>query len=81
MVEAGKNEAEAKAAAMKLSIENPDQYVTLYACFGIFVKVDKRLHVFAPTDSLFGAYWLNGKEKAFSDRQVARDSESTPICA
>jgi hypothetical protein len=31
-----------------------------------------------PSDSLFGVYWLNGKEKAFTDAQIIRDEQATP---
>ena len=80
MIEAGNNWEEASAAALAHSQTHPGVYVTIVADFGqAFLITGKALHVFAPTDSLGGVYWLNGKEKKFTDRQVARDSESTPI--
>ena len=78
MINAGKNEAEAKANALQASIDNKGQYVTLYSCFGIFMKISKSLHVFDPSDSLFGVYWLNGKEKPFTLAQQIKDEQSTP---
>tara|TARA_R110000764_G_scaffold34214_1_gene76425 strand:- start:266 stop:538 length:273 start_codon:yes stop_codon:yes gene_type:complete len=78
MIIAGKNETEAKANALQASIDNKGHYITLYSCFGIFMKVSKSLHVFDPSDSLFGVYWLNGKEKPFTMSQKIRDEQSTP---
>lgn len=70
---------EARAYARHLSTENPGKYVTLFTCFGIFATVADRLHVFAPTDSWGGSYWLNGKEKPFSAAQKLADELATPI--
>lgn len=78
MLKAGSNEAEARANALQASIANPSQYVTLYTCFGVFMKISKSLHVFDPSDSLFGVYWLNGKEKSFTKAQKIKDEQSTP---
>ena len=78
MKSAGKNEAEAKATALAASINNKGCYVTVYACFGLFMKVSKRLNTFDPSDSLFGVYWLNGKEKEFTTAQKTKDEQSTP---
>jgi hypothetical protein len=75
---AGKTEAEAKAFAMQASVENPDMYVTLYGCFGIFCSIKKRMNVFEPSDSIFGVYWLNGKQKPFTKKQKVADSMATP---
>ncbi len=80
LIEAGKNETEAKAFAVKFSSENPGTYCTLVADFGqAFLVPGKSLHTFAPTDSLFGSYWLNGNEKKFTTRQKSADSEATPV--
>jgi len=78
MIFAGKNETEAKENARKASIDNKGKYITLYACFGIYMQISKRFNVHDPSDSLFGAYWLNGKEKAFTDAQIIRDEQATP---
>tara|TARA_R100000656_G_C3948885_1_gene128051 strand:+ start:67 stop:312 length:246 start_codon:yes stop_codon:yes gene_type:complete len=78
MIEAGKNEVEARAFAKKLSEANPNHYVVLCACFGIFAEINKRLNVFAPSDSLFGVYWLNGKERSFSEAKKIADQNATP---
>jgi len=78
MIFAGKNEIEAKEKARKASIDNKGKYITLYACFGIYMQISKRFNIHDPSDSLFGAYWLNGKEKAFTDAQIIRDEQATP---
>ena len=78
MIKAGNNEQEAREFVLKASVENPDMYVILYSCFGIFCDIKKRLNVFAPSDSLFGVYWLNGKEKAFTTKQRIADEKATP---
>tara|TARA_R100000664_G_C2685090_1_gene91472 strand:+ start:262 stop:507 length:246 start_codon:yes stop_codon:yes gene_type:complete len=78
MIKAGSNEQEAKQFALQQSLNNPDMYVTLFACFGIFCDIKKRLNVFAPSDSLFGVYWLNGREKPFSTKQRIADEKATP---
>lgn len=70
--------AEARAFARLLSQNNPGKYVTLFTCFGIFAQVDKRLHVFAPTDSYGDSYWLNGVEKPFTSSQRIADQNATP---
>ena len=78
MIKAGKNKEEAMELAREASIENPNCYVTLYACFGIFANIHKRLNVFSPSDSLFGVYWLNGKEKPFTHHQKVAAEKATP---
>ena len=78
MIPAGKNETEAKQFAKEFSLKNKGQYVTLFACFGLFLNHSKRLNVYAPSDSLFGDYWLNGVEKSFTTRQKIADEQSTP---
>jgi hypothetical protein len=69
---------DARAAALKTSQENPKMYVTIYACFGLFISCHKRLNVFAPTDSYIKSYWLNGTEKPFSQKQIIADQIATP---
>lgn len=78
MIPAGKNETEAKQFAKEFSLKNKGHYVTLYSCFGLFLNHSKRLNVFAPSDSLFGVYWLNGIEKPFTTKQKIADEKSTP---
>lgn len=78
MIPAGKNETEAKQFAKEFSLENEGQYVTLFACFGLFLSHSKYLKVHAPSDSLFGVYWLNGIEKSFTTKQKIADEQSTP---
>ena len=78
MINAGNNEREAKQFAKEYSLKNPKVYVTLFSCFGIFLNTSKRLNVFAPSDSLFGVYWFNGKEKAFTTKQKIADEKATP---
>ena len=69
---------EARAAALTASQANPSAYVTLFACFGLAVVINKRLHVFAPSDSWGRTYWRNGTEKAFTKKQIAADWKATP---
>jgi hypothetical protein len=75
---AGATPAEARKYAMKASIDNKDKYVTLYACFGVFIKVSKTLHVNEPSDSFCDTYWFNGKEKSFTVKQKIADEKNTP---
>ena len=78
MVEAGQNLKTAKQFAMQLSKNNPNKYIMLVACFGIFAVVHNRLNVFAPSDSCCKSYWLNGKEKKFTTAQKVADQNATP---
>ena len=72
------NLKDARRYALNFSKKNPGNYITLYACFGLFVHSHKRLNVFAPSDSYGKSYWLNGKEKNFSEKQVIADQNATP---
>ena len=74
-----KNEADALAECVQISKENPGQYVTVTACFGLFATLTPRLHVFAPGDSPFGWYVLNGKAKLFTSAQKVADQNATPM--
>ena len=74
---AGATLREARLNASKLSQEKPGKYVTIFSAFGLFLDVSDRLHRFAPSDSVGGAYWLNGKEKQFTNAQVIRDQIET----
>lgn len=78
MIDAGNTLPEAKTFAAKLSADNPGQYVTLYACFGVYATMARRLHVSAPSDSLGGSYWLNGRECSFTSAQTIADQLATP---
>lgn len=78
MMNAGNTIDEGRAFALKLSLDNPGLYVTLFTCFGLFARTDKRLHVCAPTDSYGTSYWLNGKEKTFTENQIIADQLATP---
>ena len=78
MISAGKNESDAKQFAKEFSLNNKEQYVTLFACFGLFLSHSKYLKVHSPSDSLFGVYWLNGIEKPFTTKQKIADEQSTP---
>ena len=81
MIFAGNTLKEGKAKAKQVSVEQAGKYVTLTACFGLFVTVSDRLHRFAPSDSVGGVYWLNGSEKGFTDAQIIRDQNETPTLA
>tara|TARA_R110002073_G_scaffold324631_1_gene502752 strand:- start:249 stop:500 length:252 start_codon:yes stop_codon:yes gene_type:complete len=78
LIPAGANAEEARKNAMKASIANKDKYVTLYACFGVFMKISKTLHVNEPSDSFCDTYWFNGKEKSFTVKQKIADEKNTP---
>lgn len=78
MIPAGNTPAEARATALKLSRANPGMYVTIFSCFGAYCSIHKRLHVNAPTDSWGNSYWLNGKEKPFTEAQRIADQLATP---
>ena len=78
MINAGNNESEAKQFAKEYSLKNPKVYVPLVSCFGIFLNTSKHLNVFAPSESLFNVYWLNGIEKSFTDKQKIADERATP---
>mgnify|MGYP003132413204 FL=1 len=73
-----RNKTEATKFAIELSKKHKDKYITLYACFGIFANISKRLHIFAPSDSLFNSYFLNGKQKYFTTAQKISDEKATP---
>lgn len=70
----------ARAEAKEISRQHPGKYVTIRTCFGLFVSISDRLHVFAPSDAhaAFKFYYLNGIEKPFSKAQTIRDQNLTP---
>jgi|TARA_R100000093_G_C1874498_1_gene52314 hypothetical protein len=82
MISAGKTIPEAKDFAQRLSAENPGKYVTIYSCFGLFAEINDRLHINAPSGSgspfLNAGYWLNGKERPFTEKQRIADEKATP---
>ena len=69
---------DSKVMAERVSRQNPGKYITLYSCFGLFIEVASRLSVHAPSDSVGGCYWLNGKEKRFTEAQRIADQQATP---
>ena len=79
---------EVREAAKRISRQHPGKYCTIQSCFGLYIAVSKRLHVFAPSDAplLLGGvkaawYYLNGHEKPFTRAQVAEDWRRTPTMA
>jgi len=76
-----KNETQAKAEIQKISQANPGKYFVAIACFGLYARAAKSLSVFAPSDSVFGWYALNGKIKNFTTRQIVADQRATPTMA
>ena len=78
MISVGNNESEALKGCAELSQKNPGKYVYTYAVFGLFAQVEKTLSVYAPSDSVFDWYALNGKVKKFTSRQVVADQNATP---
>ncbi len=79
LLEVDKTYKDACETAQKLSLEHAGKYVTLFTCFGIFAFISKSLDVQAPSDSLGGYYWLNGKRKPFTKAQKIADDLATPM--
>lgn len=78
MIPAGNTLPEAKRIAQAYSKEHPESYVTLFACFGLYLSATKRLHVNAPADSIGDCYWKAGIEKPFTESQRIQDQLHTP---
>jgi hypothetical protein len=75
-----KNESDAKKEAVALSKANPGMYVLVRPLFTTaYAWMSKRLNVFAPTDTPFNWYVLNGKVKQFTNNQIIADQNATPI--
>ena len=70
-------ESEAKKEAKQISQDN-NGYVIVHNTFGLFASVSKRLHVFAPSDSIFDWYAHNGHIKQFTTKQRIADDLATP---
>ena len=64
--------------ARAISLEHRNQYVIITATFGLFAEVKARLNVFAPDDSHFNWYALNGKIKLFTSSQRIAAQNATP---
>jgi|TARA_Y100000310_G_C20040279_1_gene515837 hypothetical protein len=82
MIYAGKTLKEAKDFCKELSIKNPKKYINLFANFGLYAEISNRLNIHAPSSSgspfLNTGYWLNGKEKPFTEKQIITDQNATP---
>ena len=74
-----KTEKLAKIEIIELSKINPNKYVYATACFGLYAAIEKHLNVFAPSDSYFDWYVLNGKVKQFTNSQKIADENATPM--
>ena len=75
-----KNESDAKKEAVALSKANQGKYIIVWTIFTTaYAGMFKRLNVFAPTDTPFDWYVLNGKVKQFTNRQIIADQNATPI--
>ena len=74
------NKPDTIKAGLALSKANPKLYVTAlrWGFNEAYVTGSKRLHVFAPTSVMFGIYWLNGKQKKFTEKQIIADQNATP---
>ena len=74
------NKPDTMKAGLALSKANPKQYVTaqMMPFTGAYATMHKHLNVYAPSDSLWGVYWLNGKQKNFTSKQVIADQNATP---
>lgn len=81
MIFAGDTLEAAMTKAGQVSRDQPGKYVTLTACFGLFITISDRLHRFAPSDSVGGVYWVNGRKKEFTNAQIIRDQNETPTLA
>jgi len=77
------NVAAARKEAKTFSAKNRGWYITIGSAFGLFMHKSKTLHRFSPTDAVEGLryYYLNGKEKPFSEKQKLRDQISSPTMA
>ena len=75
------NKRDTMEAGLTLSKANPKLYVTaeMMPFTGAYIMTYKRLNVFAPSDALWGVYWLNGKQKNFTSKQVIADQNATPM--
>jgi len=73
-----RSETEAKKEVAELSRKHPGMYVTVFTCFGLFAGIAKRLDVFAPSDSVYKWYGLNGQIKPFTEAQRDEDWRRTP---
>jgi len=74
-----RTENEAKKEAIEYSLKNKNKYITNSNTFGIFLHLQNSLNVFAPSDSFFKWYVLNGKVKNFTQLQKETDDLKTPI--
>jgi hypothetical protein len=79
MIEIGINEKEAKRNCIRLSKEHKGMYVYAYTSFGLYATIEKRLHIYAPSDCIFNWYTLNGKVKKFTESQKIADQNATPL--
>lgn len=76
--------AAAKEAAQRYSEGHPELYIRIASCFGLALTAEKRLHVFAPTDTPWWmkdedrGYWKAGKFKRFTTKQYIADERATP---
>ena len=79
LIDIGGTEQEAKGNCIKLSKQHKGMYVYAVTAFGLYATIEKRLNVFAPSDSVFDWYVLNGKVKTFSEAQKISDWNATPL--
>ena len=79
MMYIGKNEKEAMKNCIEISKQNKNKYVYATTAFGLFATIEKKLNVFAPSDTPFNWYVRNGKVKQFTKAQWRDDQISTPI--
>lgn len=67
-----------KRQARDYSIAHPGMYVIVVDAFGPFIVARPRFGVYTPTDTPLDCYWLNGREKKFTQRQIIADQLATP---
>jgi len=74
------NKPDTIKAGLAFSKANPNLYVIAlrWGFDQAYVTGNKRLNIFAPSDAMFGIYWLNGKQKKFTEKQIIADQNATP---
>ena len=74
------NEADCLDHAIKLSLDNPGMYVSVFVDFGCAgFNISRSLNVFAPSSSTYTWYVLNGKQRHFTEAQRIADQNATPM--
>jgi len=67
---------EAKKLCLAHSKKNPKLYVLLTSCFGAYIVSYKFYYVDMPNDTMLDGYYLNGKFKEFTEKQIIKNQYS-----